>query len=56
MGKAGAWALYAKAMAPIDVSLTSDAESCPASDEDFVKNLFVSGVQLVAVACPPGKN
>ncbi len=51
IGKAGAWARYAKAMAPIDVTLTADADSCPSSDEDFVKNLFVPGVQLVAEPC-----
>lgn len=53
IGKAGAWARYAKAMAPIDVKLTADAGSCPSSDADFVKNLFVPGVQLVAEACEP---
>ncbi len=52
IGKAGAWARYAKAMAPIDVTLTADAGSCPSSDEDFVKNLFVPGVQLVGEPCP----
>jgi dienelactone hydrolase len=52
IGKAGTWARYAKAMAPIDVTLTADAGSCPLSDEDFVKNLFVPGLQLVAQPCP----
>jgi len=52
IGKAGAWARYAKAMAPIDVTLTADTGSCPSSDADFVNNLFVPGVQLVAEPCP----
>ena len=51
MGKAGAWARYAKAMAPIDVAISTDAGSCPVSDEDFLNKLFVPGVQLVAEAC-----
>lgn len=51
IGKAGAWARYAKAMAPIDVPLSADAGSCPSSDEDFVNELFVPGVQLLAVPC-----
>jgi len=37
-----------KAMAPLDIALTADAGSCPASDEDFINELFVPGVQLVA--------
>jgi hypothetical protein len=53
IGKAGAWARYAKAMAPLDIALAADAESCPSSDADFVKNLFVPGVQLVAQQCKP---
>jgi dienelactone hydrolase len=51
MGKAGAWARYAKAMAPIDVSLTADAGSCPSTDGDFINELFVPGVQLFAEPC-----
>ncbi|HLY18289.1 MAG TPA: acetylxylan esterase [Bryobacteraceae bacterium] len=51
IGRAGAWALYAKALAPIDVALQADAGACPSRDEDFVKNLFVPGVQLVAEPC-----
>ena len=52
IGKAGAWARYAKAMAPIDVALTADAGSCPVTDTDFVTKLFVPGIQLVAQPCP----
>ena len=51
IGKAGAWARYAKAMAPIDVALSADAGSCPSSDEDFLNQLFVPGVQLLAEPC-----
>jgi len=51
IGKAGAWARYAKAMTPIDVALSTDAGSCPSSDEDFVTALFVPGVQLLAEPC-----
>ena len=51
IGKAGAWAHYAKAMAPIDVALSADAGSCPSSDEDFINELFVPGVQLFAEPC-----
>jgi dienelactone hydrolase len=51
IGKAGAWARYAKAMAPINTALLADAGSCPASDEDFVSELFVPGVQLLAEPC-----
>ncbi|HTT60917.1 MAG TPA: acetylxylan esterase, partial [Bryobacteraceae bacterium] len=51
IGKAGAWARYAKAMAPIDVALTADAGSCPVSDDDFIKELFVPGIQLLAEPC-----
>jgi hypothetical protein len=38
-------------MAPIDVTMAADAGTCPSSDEDFEKNLFVPGVQLVAEPC-----
>jgi len=51
IGKAGAWARYSKAMAPIDIALSTDAGSCPSSDEDFVNGLFVPGVQLLAEPC-----
>jgi len=51
IGKAGAWARYAKAMAPVDVALSADAESCQSSDEDFIDKLYVPGVQLLAEPC-----
>jgi dienelactone hydrolase len=51
IGKAGAWARYAKAIAPIDVALMADSGSCPSSDEDFINELFVPGVRLLAEPC-----
>ncbi|MGA2740116.1 MAG: dienelactone hydrolase family protein [Bryobacteraceae bacterium] len=51
IGKAGAWARYAKAMAPVDAALSADAGSCPSSDNDFINELFVPGVQLLAEPC-----
>ena len=51
IGKAGAWALFAKTMAPVDVTLSADAASFPCSDDDYLKSLFVPGVQLVAAPC-----
>jgi dienelactone hydrolase len=51
-GKAGAWAEYAKAMAPVAVTLSADAAGFPCNDGDYLKNLFVPGVQLVAEPCP----
>jgi len=52
IGKAGAWTRFAKAMAPVGVSLPEDAGSLPCTDDDFLRNLFVPGVRLVADACP----
>ncbi|MFN7992262.1 MAG: acetylxylan esterase [Bryobacteraceae bacterium] len=51
LGKAGAWASSAKAMAPVDVSLDADMATVPCSDEDYQKNLFVPGIRLVAKPC-----
>ncbi|HTQ56807.1 MAG TPA: hypothetical protein VMI94_20210 [Bryobacteraceae bacterium] len=51
IGKAGAWARYAQALAPLQIGLAADRGSCPSRDEDFEKNLFVPGVQLVAEPC-----
>jgi dienelactone hydrolase len=51
IGKAGAWARYAKAMSPIDVKLTAEPGSCPSSDQDFINELFVPGVQPLAEPC-----
>ena len=52
IGKAGAWARYAQAMAPIGVKLASDAGNCPATDREFIDTLFVPGVQLIPQSCP----
>jgi hypothetical protein len=51
IGKAGAWARYARAIAPIGVALMADSGSCPSSDEDFINGLFVPGVQLLTEPC-----
>lgn len=51
IGRAGAWAAYAKAMAPIEVTLPAAAATLPCGDEDFEKNFFVPGVRLVALPC-----
>jgi dienelactone hydrolase len=51
IGNAGVWARFAKAMAPTSVALSVDPDSLPCTDDDFIKNLFVPGVRLVADAC-----
>ena len=48
IGKAGVWAMFARLMAPVQVTLSGDVESFGNTDEDFLKSLFVPGVQLVA--------
>jgi dienelactone hydrolase len=49
IGKAAMWTLYAKALAPIDVPLNADTSQLTFSDQDFLTNLFVPGVQLIPV-------
>ena len=49
IGKAAMWTLYAKALAPVDVKLTADSSRLTFSDQDFLANLFVPGVQLIPV-------
>jgi dienelactone hydrolase len=49
IGKAAMWTLYAKALAPIDVRLTADTTRFTFTDEEFLANLFVPGVQLIPV-------
>lgn len=51
IGKAGAWARFAKAMAPVEVTLSADPASIPCSDQDYQKLLFVPGVRLLAEPC-----
>jgi dienelactone hydrolase len=47
IGKAGVWAMFAKSMAPVEVTLSGDMERFAGTDEDFLKSLFVPGIQLV---------
>ena len=48
IGKAAVWAMFAKSMAPVEVTLSGDTKSFAGTDEDFLNSLFVPGVQLVA--------
>src|ERR1700733_1028370 len=48
IGKAGLWAMFAKAMAPVEVTLSGDMATFGSVDQDFLESLFVPGVQLVA--------
>ena len=48
IGKASVWAMFAKLMAPVEVTLAGDTAHFAGTDEDFQKALFVPGVQLVA--------
>ena len=42
---AGVWALFAAAVAPIDVTLSANLDGFDGSDESFRKGFFVPGVQ-----------
>jgi dienelactone hydrolase len=48
IGKAGLWAMFAQAMAPVEVTLSGDMATFGSVDQDFLESLFVPGVQLVA--------
>lgn len=43
-GKAGVWALYAAAVAGVDVKLRADLGGFSGKDEDFLKDFFVPGI------------
>jgi dienelactone hydrolase len=45
IGKAGVWCLFAAAVAPADLKLTVDLKGFSGSDEDFLKQFFVPGIQ-----------
>jgi len=45
LGKAAVWATFAAAVAPTDIGLCADAGGFEGRDEDFLKQLFVPGVQ-----------
>jgi hypothetical protein len=49
LGKAAMWTVYAKALAPVDVRLTADTTGIRFSDQDFLANMFVPGIQLIPV-------
>jgi dienelactone hydrolase len=44
-GKAAIWALFAAAVAPVNVSLDADPAGFTGSDEDFARDFFVPGIQ-----------
>jgi dienelactone hydrolase len=44
-GKAAVWTLFAAAVAPVGVNLSGDLAGFHGSDEDFIQNFFVPGIQ-----------
>jgi dienelactone hydrolase len=55
LGKAAAWVRFAKAMAPMDAALSDDTGSFACTDQEFLRDLLVPGVQLVSQPCPAGR-
>jgi hypothetical protein len=47
LGRAGVWALFAAAVAPIKVKLSVDLASFAGRDQDFIERFFVPGIQRV---------
>ena len=45
LGKAAVWALFAAAVAPLEVRLTADVRDFQGRDEDFIERFFVPGIQ-----------
>jgi len=45
LGKAAVWALFAAAIAPVDLKLTADLGDFKGTDEDFLSQLYVPGIQ-----------
>ena len=45
LGKAGVWALFAAALAPLEVQLDADLAGFKGRDEDFIELFFVPGIQ-----------
>jgi hypothetical protein len=45
LGKAGIWALFAGAVAPIEMSLSADLAGFQGRNDDFVERFFVPGIQ-----------
>jgi dienelactone hydrolase len=44
-GKAAVWSLFAAAVAPVKVKLTEQASAFAGTDEDFIRDYFVPGIQ-----------
>lgn len=44
-GKAAVWCLFAAAVAPVEVKLNAGLEGFSGTDEDFIKDFFVPGIQ-----------
>jgi hypothetical protein len=44
-GKARVWCLFAAALAPVEVRLTSMPDEFTGSDQDFIEQFFVPGIQ-----------
>jgi hypothetical protein len=45
LGKSAVWCQFAAALAPIPVDLHADLSGFQGTDDDFVKNFFVPGIQ-----------
>jgi hypothetical protein len=45
LGKAAVWALFAAAVAPVEVQLAADPAGFEGRDEDFIERFFVPGLQ-----------
>ncbi len=45
LDRAAVWALFAAAVAPVDLKLTADLSGFGGSDEDFIAQFFVPGIQ-----------
>jgi len=45
LGRAAVWALFAAAVAPIEVKLSADLSGFEGSDQDFIQRFFVPGIQ-----------
>ena len=44
-GKAGIWCLFAAAVADMDLTLKADLDKFSGTDEDFLRQFFVPGIQ-----------
>jgi len=46
-GRAGVWALFAAAVAPLEVRIEADLKDFQGRDQDFIERFFVPGIQRV---------